>query len=42
MRVRRRIFFVRAGMIVCVHGSLVSVVAMQVAVDKVVFAHTVH
>ena len=40
--VHRRIFDVRLRMIFCVHGSLVCVVIVLVAVDRVVFAHTVH
>ncbi len=40
--VHRRVLGVRFRMIVCVHGSLVCVVIVHVAVDRVVFVHTVH
>ncbi len=40
--VHRQILGVLVRMIVCVHGSLVCVVIVHVAVDRVVFAHTVH
>jgi hypothetical protein len=40
--VHRQILGVLVGMIVCVHGSLVCVVIVHVAFDRVVFAHTVY